>query len=180
LITPAASPSLARLAKPANMGLMRFPGRHTEGRRAATSGTATVVETADGGLMYRTTTRKIMVAVEPVYLPGESSHENGYYMWAYKVHIENHGPEVVQLISRHWRITDSQGHVIEVSGKGVVGMQPVLQPGEIYEYTSGTPLGTPFGIMGGEYQMTTASGERFEIEIPTFSLHSPFARTVLN
>jgi ApaG protein len=130
--------------------------------------------------MYSSTTREILVAVEPIYLPDESSPENNYYMWAYRVHIENHGPDVVQLVSRHWKITDARGQVQDVRGEGVVGKQPVLRPGESYEYTSGTPLSTPFGIMGGEYQMTTAEGEPFEVEIPTFSLQSPFARSVLN
>jgi ApaG protein len=130
--------------------------------------------------MYSSTTREILVAVEPIYLPDESSPENSYYMWAYRVHIENHGSEAVQLVSRHWKIIDARGQVQEVRGAGVVGKQPVLKPGESYEYTSGTPLSTPFGVMGGEYQMTTAEGEPFEVEIPTFSLHSPFAKTVLN
>ena len=130
--------------------------------------------------MYSSTTREILVAVEPIYLPDESSPENSYYMWAYRVHIENHGNEAVQLMSRHWKIIDARGQVQEVRGEGVVGKQPVLKPGESYEYTSGTPLSTPFGVMGGEYQMTTAEGEPFEVEIPTFSLHSPFAKAVLN
>lgn len=130
--------------------------------------------------MYSSTTRQIMVAVEPIYLPDESSPENSYYMWAYRVHIENHGNEVVQLMSRHWKIIDARGQVQDVRGEGVVGKQPVLRPGESYEYTSGNSLSTPFGMMGGEYQMATAEGEPFEVEIPMFSLKSPFARSVLN
>lgn len=160
---------------------MRFPSRQSARGGVSSGHGATSVEPApDGGLIYRATTRDIIVAVEPIYLPSESSHENGHYMWAYRVRIENRGPDVVQLINRHWRIVDAHGHVMEVRGAGVVGVQPVLNPGESYEYVSSTPLGTPFGVMGGEYEMTTASGEAFEIEIPTFSLHSPFARTVLN
>ena len=130
--------------------------------------------------MYSSTTREILVAVEPIYLPDESSPESNHYMWAYRVHIENHGNEVVQLVSRHWKITDARGQVQEVRGAGVIGKQPVLRPGETYEYMSGTPLSTPFGTMGGEYQMTTAEGEPFDVEIPTFSLKSPYARSVLN
>ena len=130
--------------------------------------------------MYRSTTREILVAVEPIYLPDESSPKDGYYMWAYRVHIENHGPDIVKLVSRHWKITDAQGHVVEVRGEGVVGEQPVLKPGDSYEYASSTPLSTPFGVMGGEYQMRTAKGEAFDVEIPTFSLQSPFASRVLN
>ena len=94
--------------------------------------------------------------------------------------IENRGNEIVQLISRHWHITDAQGPFIEVRGPGVVQKQPMLKPGESFDYTSGTPLATPYGVMGGEYQMTTAAGETFDVEIPTFSLESPFARSVIN
>jgi ApaG protein len=130
--------------------------------------------------MSEATTRQISVAVEPIFLPEESSHEENHYMWAYRVKIENRGNELVQLISRHWKITNAHGEVTEVRGKGVVGEQPWLKPGESYRYTSGTPLSTPFGSMGGEYQMTTAAGEEFEVAIPTFSLQSPFARNVLN
>lgn len=130
--------------------------------------------------MYQSKTREILVAVEPIFLPQESSPENSYFMWAYRVLIENRGSEIVQLISRHWHITDAQGRVTEVRGEGVVRKQPVLKPGESFDYTSGVPLETPYGVMSGEYQMTTASGETFDVEIPTFSLESPFARRVLN
>ena len=101
-------------------------------------------------------------------------------MWAYQVNIENAGSETVQLISRYWHITDANGQVQEVRGDGVVGEQPVLRPGESFEYTSGTPLSTPSGIMVGRYQMETKGGEGFEIEIPAFSLDSPYQRTSLN
>lgn len=130
--------------------------------------------------MYQEMTRQICVAVEPIFLPDESSHENGHYMWAYRVRIENRGEEVVQLVSRHWKITNAHGEVTEVRGRGVVGAQPWLKPGESFDYTSGTPLSTPFGTMGGEYQMTTSEGEEFEVVIPTFKLQSPFARNMLN
>jgi ApaG protein len=96
------------------------------------------------------------------------------------VHIENQGGETVQLRSRHWRITDSLGRVQEVRGAGVVGEQPVLKPGETFEYTSGTPLPTPSGIMSGTYQMETPAGERFDVAIPAFSLDSPHQTARIN
>lgn len=125
---------------------------------------------------YAQTTRDITVSVLPIYLEEQSTPEAGHFVWAYHVRIENHGGETVQLLRRHWKITDSAGHLQEVRGDGVVGEQPVLGPGEAFEYTSGTPLPTPSGIMVGSYQMTTEHGERFDIVIPAFSLDSPHAR----
>jgi ApaG protein len=101
--------------------------------------------------MYAETTRSIKVTVKPFYLEDQSSPAENHYVWAYHVRIENQGPEIVQLRRRHWRITDGLGRVQEVRGPGVVGEQPVLKPGEAYEYTSGTPLSTPSGIMVGSY-----------------------------
>jgi ApaG protein len=164
-----ARPQFAWRAKHANIALMRF----SERQRSMQSDPSALE-------LYRSTTRDIVVAVEPMYLAEKSSPENSYYLWAYRVHIENRGNDVVQLISRHWKITDAQGHVIDVRGSGVVGEQPVLRPGDSYAYPSTCPLSTPFGTMGGEYQMTTAEGEAFEVEIPTFILQSPFTRSVLN
>ena len=122
---------------------------------------------------YARTTRAIAVTVEPTYLEDQSSPEDNHYVWAYHVEIENQGTETVQLLTRHWSITDSGGNVQEVRGDGVVGEQPVLQPGGRFEYTSGTPLPTPSGIMVGTYQMETETGERFEVGVPAFSLDSP-------
>lgn len=124
--------------------------------------------------MYTATTRGIRVTVKPVYLEDQSSPSDEHYVWAYQIKIENVGRERVQLINRHWRITDANGHVEEVQGPGVVGEQPVLEPGESFEYTSGTPLGTPSGIMAGTYEMESGEGERFEVEVPAFSLDSPY------
>ena len=123
--------------------------------------------------MYSSVTRAIRITVEPIYLDEQSSPEDGHFVWAYQVKIENDGAETVQLIDRHWRITDSLGRLHEVRGEGVVGEQPVLRPGEAFEYTSGTPLDTPSGIMVGSYGMVTMTGERFDVEIPAFSLDSP-------
>ena len=118
-------------------------------------------------------TRGIAVSVEPTYLDTRSSPDNSEYFGAYRVITENQGRETVHLLSRHWMITNARGELTEVKGPGVVGEQPVLKPGESYQYTSGAPLNTPSGMMGGAYQMESESGERFDIEIPTFSLDGP-------
>ena len=129
---------------------------------------------------YLANTREIAVSVEPTYLEARSSPDNSQYFWAYRVIIENQGRETVQLLSRHWMITNARGELTEVKGPGVVGEQPVLKPGESFEYTSGAPLDTPSGMMGGAYTMECESGERFDIEIPTFSLDRPNQRTLMN
>src|SRR5580704_3718653 len=122
--------------------------------------------------MYRAVTRRIEVTVEPNFLPERSSPERSRYFWSYTIVITNTGNETVQLRTRHWIITDASGRRQEVRGEGVVGEQPVLAPGEHFEYTSGVPLSTASGIMAGRYQMVSESGERFEIEVPTCSLDS--------
>ena len=123
---------------------------------------------------YAETTKAITVSVEPMYLDEQSEPDDAHFVWAYHVRIENNGKETVQLMARHWRITDSMGNVQEVQGDGVVGEQPVLSPGGSFEYTSGTPLSTPSGIMVGTYQMETGAGKRFDVNIPAFSLDSPY------
>jgi ApaG protein len=130
--------------------------------------------------MYSETTRSINVTVQPFYLDDQSAPDEGRYVWAYHVRIENQGGETVQLRNRHWKITDSRGQVQEVRGPGVVGEQPVLGPGESFEYTSGTPLPTPSGIMVGRYEMETPAGESFWVRIPAFSLDSPHQPVRLN
>ncbi|HEX9701813.1 MAG TPA: Co2+/Mg2+ efflux protein ApaG [Rhodospirillales bacterium] len=125
---------------------------------------------------YAETTDAITVTVEPIYLEEQSEPDENHFVWAYHVRIENHGQKTVQLLTRHWRITDSMGKMHEVRGDGVVGEQPVLAPGGAFEYTSGTPLSTPSGIMDGSYQMETDSGERFDVKIPAFSLDCPHHR----
>ncbi len=130
--------------------------------------------------MYSKTTRSITVTVKPFFLDDQSSPEEAHYVWAYHVRIENGGAETVQLRHRYWQITDSLGRVQEVRGAGVVGEQPVLKPGEAFEYTSGTPLPTPSGIMMGAYQMESENGEQFEVDVPPFSLDSPHQPAQLN
>jgi ApaG protein len=130
--------------------------------------------------MYSAVTRAIKITVKPTYLDEQSSPGDNHYVWAYQVKIENQGDHVVQLRSRYWHITDALGRVQEVRGAGVVGEQPVLKPGDSFEYTSGTPLPTPSGIMAGTYQMETPGGDRFDVEIPAFSLDSPHQAVRLN
>ena len=132
------------------------------------------------GHMYRAVTRQIEVTVEPNFMPDRSSAENSRYFWSYTIVITNTGDETVQLRTRHWIITDALGRQQEVRGEGVVEQQPVLAPGERFEYTSGVPLTTASGFMTGRYQMVSETGEQFEIEVPTFSLDSPDGKRVLN
>ena len=132
------------------------------------------------GPVYEAVTRNIMVRVVSTYLPAQSAPEESRYSWAYMIEIENHGEESVQLISRHWVITDGMNRSEEVRGPGVVGEQPTLKPREAFRYSSGCPLRTPSGAMRGEYQMLTAEGEGFDVDIPEFSLDLPNARRVVN
>jgi ApaG protein len=130
--------------------------------------------------LYRAITKEIAVSVIPTYIEAQSSPVSSQYFWAYRVIIKNQGLETVQLLSRHWMITNARGELTEVKGAGVVGEQPVLKPGESFEYTSGASLNTTSGMMGGAYQMESEGGERFDIEIPTFSLDSPNHGVLLN
>jgi ApaG protein len=129
---------------------------------------------------YSKTTQGICISVRPVYLEEQSEPASQHYVWAYQVKIENQSQTTVQLINRHWKITDANGSLQEVKGPGVVGEQPVLEPGDCYEYTSGTPLHTPSGIMHGWYEMESDDGARFQAEVPMFSLDSPHERRALN
>ena len=121
---------------------------------------------------YSKTTRGITVSVQPVYLEHQSEPDEGRYLWAYHVSIENHSNFVVQLLTRHWRIVDGRGQAHDVIGDGVVGEQPVLKPGEAFEYTSGTPLTTSSGFMSGSFYMIGEAGEMFGVPVPAFSLDS--------
>jgi len=115
----------------------------------------------------------IEVSTATQYLADQSDESAGRYVFAYTITIRNPGSVTAQLISRHWIITDAQGLVQEVRGLGVVGAQPVLQPGESYEYTSGTSIATPVGTMRGSYQMVAEDGTRFEAPVPEFTLSVP-------
>ena len=123
---------------------------------------------------YSKTTHGVRVTVRSFYLEDQSQPDESHYVWAYRVKIENRGREPVQLLRRTWQITDARGRTQHVHGAGVVGEQPLLEPGESFEYTSGTPLDTPSGFMVGAYHMVVpSSGENFDVAIPAFSLDSP-------
>ena len=130
--------------------------------------------------MYETITHKIRVRVTPEYVSDQSEPEDSYYFWAYKVEITNLGKVTVQLKTRHWRITDANGRTEEVRGPGVVGEQPVLEPGQSFTYSSGCPLKTAQGLMVGSSQMVDNDGRMIDVAIPAFSLDSPFSRPTLN
>lgn len=120
-------------------------------------------------------TRNIRVRVQAQYDPRRSSPPQNQWFFLYTISITNEGHDTVQLISRHWVITDAMEKVEEVQGPGVVGKQPVLSPGQSFEYTSGCPLTTPFGSMHGTYQMVNQADEKFDIEIAPFTLSEPYS-----
>jgi ApaG protein len=120
-------------------------------------------------------TRGIRVRVVSQFSPERSQPSNNQWFFLYTVTIANEGAETVQLISRHWLITNGLGHVDEVRGPGVIGKQPKLAPGESFEYTSGSPLATPFGRMEGTYRMVTSNGEEFDATIAPFTLSEPYS-----
>ncbi len=130
--------------------------------------------------IYEATTHNIRVRVEPQFLIEESTPEKDYFFWAYTVEITNLGTETVQLKTRYWNITDANGRLEEVHGEGVVGEEPMLKPGTSFSYTSGCPLKTSSGIMKGSYQMETKDEEMVDIDIPAFSLDSPFNKHLIN
>ena len=132
------------------------------------------------GPAYTAETDGILVRVRPSYLAGQSDPEAGRWVWAYQVEVVNLTGAAVQLMARRWTITDALGRVEEVRGPGVVGEQPVIEPGDSYAYASGCPLTTPSGSMVGAYFMQDAEGRMFEAAIPAFSLDVPDARRVLN
>ena len=119
-------------------------------------------------------TRGVRVHVESEYAAERSQPSQNQWFFLYTITIANQGEEIVQLLTRHWIITDGSGRVEEVRGPGVVGKQPILKPGESFTYTSGCPLGTPFGVMQGTYQMVTDAGEHFDASIAPFTLSEPY------
>ena len=124
--------------------------------------------------LFTAVTRGVRVSVRAFFLEDQSKPGEGHFVWAYRVTIANEGGATVQLLKRTWQITDGLGRSQQVHGPGVVGEQPVLEPGESFEYTSGTPLSTPSGFMRGAYHMVeTGSGEPFDVAISAFSLDSP-------
>ncbi len=119
------------------------------------------------------TTDGVTVRVSVSYLPEQSEPERGRWFWAYHIRLENEGAETVQLLTRHWVITDGRGARHSVEGEGVVGEQPVIEPGASFDYVSGCPLATPSGAMQGTYRMVREDGAIFDVEIPRFSLFAP-------
>lgn len=130
--------------------------------------------------MYEAITRQVRVQVVPRFLPEESNPRQKIFFWAYTIEIENLSSTTIQLLTRHWVITDSSGSVQEVRGEGVVGDQPVLGPGERFSYTSGCPLTTPDGTMHGTYGMIDHDETTFEVKIPLFALDSPHVKKTLH
>ncbi len=119
-------------------------------------------------------TRGVRVKVESEYAPERSEPFKNQWFFVYTITIANESAETVQLLTRHWIITDGTGHIEEVLGPGVVGKQPILKPGESFDYTSGCPLTTPFGVMSGTYQMITEAGDRFDAVVAPFTLSEPY------
>ncbi len=130
--------------------------------------------------MFKATTNGVIVTVIPVYIDERSNPESSQYFWAYRVVIENESNQTLKLLTRYWKITDSNGHIEEVKGDGVIGEQPVLKTGENFSYTSGCPLSTSSGIMVGNYTMQNDRGEMLKIEIPAFPLDLPDLSPVIN
>ena len=130
--------------------------------------------------MYRAITRDIAVTATPHFMAEQSDPAQSRYFWAYTIEIANQGQETVQLLSRHWIITDGDGKIQEVRGDGVVGEQPTMSPGGSFTYTSGCPLSTPQGIMTGTYLFTNERNEEFTVTIPAFSLDAPQVQRVLH
>jgi ApaG protein len=122
---------------------------------------------------HATTTRGVTVRVSVSYLPEQSEPARGRWFWAYHIRLENDGAQAVQLLTRHWIITDGRGARHSVEGEGVVGEQPLIEPGASFDYVSGCPLATPTGAMQGSYRMIAADGETFDADIPRFPLHAP-------
>lgn len=129
---------------------------------------------------YHATTNQIAVTVYPIYLESQSSPDENNFLWAYHVRIDNKSGKSIQLLNRYWKIIDALGRIQEVRGAGVVGEQPVIEPEESFEYTSGASLSTPSGIMEGNYEMGKEDGARILVDIPPFSLDSPYQSISLN
>jgi ApaG protein len=130
--------------------------------------------------MYEQETSGMVVRVAPQFLPEESAPDEGRFVWAYTIEIENRSTDSVQLLSRFWRITDENGLTQEVRGPGVIGRQPIIGPGQSFRYTSAAPLAAPSGVMGGAYSMQRENGEAFDVAVPLFALDSPHISKLAN
>jgi ApaG protein len=132
------------------------------------------------GLTFHAETNGILVSVTPQFLEDQSDPRAGKFIWGYQVEIENRRPDTVQLLRRTWRITGSDGRQQHVEGEGVIGEQPMIEPGDSFTYASGAPLSSPFGMMDGFYHMVDGTGRSFDVVIPVFALDSPYAKTARN
>jgi ApaG protein len=130
--------------------------------------------------MYEQETAGMVVRVAPQFLPDESRPEDNRFVWSYTIEIENRRLDAVQLMSRYWRITDENGATQEVRGDGVIGQQPVIEPGQSFRYSSAAPLSAPSGVMMGAYSMQRGNGEAFDITVPLFALDSPHVSRLVN
>lgn len=130
--------------------------------------------------MFEQKTGDVIVRVEPDFLPEQSSPQDGRFIWAYTVEIENQSDTDLQVVERFWKIADSRGQVQEIHGEGVVGEKPVLRPGETFRYTSGAPLSAPSGMMLGTYSLKAPGGEKFDVNIPPFALDSPQGSRIIH
>ncbi len=130
--------------------------------------------------MNKLSEHQISVTVKSIYLDDHSEPSEDTFLWAYQVKIKNNSKNTVKLVSRYWKIIDANGNSKEVRGEGVVGEQPILEPGKTFEYTSGTPLQTSSGLMHGSYFMKNLNGSDFEVKIPAFSLDTPNLKRSLN
>lgn len=128
----------------------------------------------DGVMTFEAETAGVRIAVQSYFLEEQSDEDEAQFVWAYRIKIINESSVTIQLLNRHWIITDANGKVQEVQGEGVIGEQPVISPGQWFAYTSGTPLTTSSGFMRGSYEMQDENGDHFFVEIPTFSLDSPY------
>ena len=129
---------------------------------------------------YMETTNYISVSVSPEYLHQQSEPSDNRFTWAYHVHIENLGKTTTQVLARHWKITDIKGQSHEIVGDGLVGKQPILKPGEIFQYSSGTPLSTSSGFMSGSFLLVSEGGKLFNAVVPSFSLDGPLPNRSLH
>ena len=128
----------------------------------------------DDIMTFEAETDGIRVAVQSYFLEEQSDPDQAQFVWAYRIKITNNANVTIQLLNRHWIITDAAGRIKDVKGEGVIGEQPVITPGQHFVYTSGTPLTTSSGFMRGTYEMQNEDGDHFFVEIPTFSLDSPY------
>jgi ApaG protein len=130
--------------------------------------------------MYRQITNNIEITVTPEYEDEQSSPLDNFFIWEYNIHIKNNGPDIVQLLRRHWVLVDDKGQMQEIEGDGVIGLQPVLKQGEEFEYSSSVHLTEPSGVMMGSYYMAKMDGDTIKVEIPSFSLDCPHIQKIAN